>query len=372
MLNLTVANVFAFIFRYLLPIGCFFNNYSSVPTDRYMPLDIKGFQRFHGEPDPALSTAEPGDEEDQEPNQAADPYEKIIRGPVNYLVSIPGKNIRGKLISAFNEWFHLPEDKLDIIKEIIDGLHTASLLIDDIQDGSQLRRGRPVAHNIFGVAQTINAANYAYFQQQEKLDKIDDPRAFPIFTRELLNLHRGQGMDLYWRDALVCPTEEEYIQMVIYKTGGLFRLALELMQIQSTVTTDFSRLVELLGVTFQIRDDYMNLQDGLYAEKKGLMEDLTEGKFSYPIIHSIHAAPGNTQLISILKQRSEDEAVKLYAVQYMESMGSFQYCREVLSRLMEQTRSYISELESSLGPNRGLHCILDLLHVQPPNRKPRI
>jgi geranylgeranyl pyrophosphate synthase len=109
--------------------------------------------------------------------------------------------------------------------------------IDDIQDGSQLRRGRPVAHNIFGVAQTINAANYAYFQQQEKLNKIDDPRAFRIFTRELLNLHRGQGMDLYWRDALVCPTEEEYIQMVIYKTGGLFRLALELMQIQSTVTT---------------------------------------------------------------------------------------------------------------------------------------
>jgi hypothetical protein len=77
MLDLTVANVFAFIFRYLLPIS-FFNNYSSVPTDRYTPLDIKGFQRFHGEPNPALSTAEPGDEGDQEPNQAVDPYEKVL------------------------------------------------------------------------------------------------------------------------------------------------------------------------------------------------------------------------------------------------------------------------------------------------------
>lgn len=44
-------------------------------------------------------------------------------------------------------------------------------------------------------------------------------------------------MDLYWRDALVCPTEAEYTRMVMYKTGGLFRLAVELMQIQSTTTT---------------------------------------------------------------------------------------------------------------------------------------
>lgn len=44
-------------------------------------------------------------------------------------------------------------------------------------------------------------------------------------------------MDLYWREAVVCPTEEGYIRMVIYKTGGLFRLALEIMQVQSNSTT---------------------------------------------------------------------------------------------------------------------------------------
>lgn len=93
-----------------------------------------------------------------------------------------------------------------------------------------------MAHEVFGVAQTINAANYTYFLQQERLNEIGDPRAFHIFTRALLDLHRGQGMDLYWRDAVVCPTEEDYTRMVIYKTGGLFRLALDLMQIQSLVT----------------------------------------------------------------------------------------------------------------------------------------
>ncbi|KAJ5853965.1 hypothetical protein N7534_006508 [Penicillium rubens] len=195
-------------------------------------------------------------------------WEWIVSAPLEYLLCIPGKDIRGKLISAFNEWLHLPDDKLAIVKEVIDRLHTASLLIDDIQDASRLRRGHPVAHDVFGVAQTINAANYAYFLQQKRLNEINDPRAFHIFTQALLDLHIGQGMDLYWRDALVCPTEAEYTRMVMYKTGGLFRLAVELMQIQSTTTTDLSRLVGLLGIIFQIRDDYMNLQSGIYAEKK--------------------------------------------------------------------------------------------------------
>jgi geranylgeranyl pyrophosphate synthase len=87
------------------------------------------------------------------------------------------------------------------------------------------------------MAQTINAAHYAYFLQQERLSEIGDPCAFHIFTNALLDLHRGQGMDLYRRDAVVCPTEEEYMRMVIYKTGGLFRAALDLMQIQSSSTT---------------------------------------------------------------------------------------------------------------------------------------
>lgn len=88
-----------------------------------------------------------------------------------------------------------------------------------------------MAHRIFGIAQTINSANYAYFLAQQELAKLGSPHAFEIFTEEMLNLHRGQGMDLYWRDALVCPTEEEYLTMVQNKTGGLFRVAVRLMQI---------------------------------------------------------------------------------------------------------------------------------------------
>jgi len=92
-----------------------------------------------------------------------------------------------------------------------------------------------VAHSIFGIAQTINSANYAYFRAQNELFVLGKPKALDIFTEELLRLHRGQGMDLYWRDSLTCPTEEEYLEMVADKTGGLFRLAIKLIQLESEI-----------------------------------------------------------------------------------------------------------------------------------------
>lgn len=64
---------------------------------------------------------------------------------------------------------------------------------------------------------------------------MNNPTLISIFTEELLNLHRGQGMDLYWRDSLTCPSEADYLEMVGNKTGGLFRLAIKLMQAESTV-----------------------------------------------------------------------------------------------------------------------------------------
>jgi geranylgeranyl diphosphate synthase, type III len=107
--------------------------------------------------------------------------------------------------------------------------------VDDVEDSSVLRRGIPVANSIFGVAQTINSANYVYFKALQDVTKMGNPKLIEIFTDELLNLHRGQGMELYWRDSLTCPTEDDYLEMVGNKTGGLFRLAIKLMQAESAV-----------------------------------------------------------------------------------------------------------------------------------------
>lgn len=231
----------------------------------------------------------------------------------------------------------------DILEQCLTVLRRAR--IDDVEDSSQLRRGVPVAHSIFGAAQTINSANYVYFCALQELLKLNNPHAIQIYTEELCNLHRGQGMDLFWRDTLTCPTENDYLEMVGNKTGGLFRLAVQLMQAESKSEKDYTPLVNTIGLLFQIRDDYMNLASSEYTSNKGLCEDLTEGKFSFPIIHSIRTNPSNRQLMNILKQKTDDQEVKRYAVKYMESTGSFEYCRVVLRELKQRALRMIEILD---------------------------
>lgn len=155
-------------------------------------------------------------------------------GPYEYLLNSPGKDIRKQLIEAFNAWLDVPPESLAIITNVVGMLHTSSLLIDDVEDSSMLRRGLPVAHSIFGTAQTINSANYVYFAALQELFKLENPEVIKIYSEELCNLHRGQGMDLFWRDTLTCPSEDDYLEMVGNKTGGLFRLAVKLMQAESS------------------------------------------------------------------------------------------------------------------------------------------
>ena len=303
----------------------------------------------------------------RKPGEWSPEKEKIILGPYDYLFAHPGKDIRSALIEAFNAFLQVPSGSLLTITKVVGMLHTSSLLIDDVQDGSILRRGIPVAHNIFGTAQTINSANYVYFLAMQELQHLENKdEATHIFISELLNLHRGQGMDLYWRDTLTCPTEDDYLEMVQNKTGGLFRLAVKLMQAESPHkgTIDCVPLVNLMGLVFQICDDYLNLHSSVYTQNKGLCEDLTEGKFSFPVIHSIRANPGNLQLINILKQKTQDPEVKKYAVKYMESTGSFEYTRKVVRELRVKALAAIDQLDGENGRGVAIKKILDRMDIE--------
>ncbi|MCJ1306832.1 geranylgeranyl pyrophosphate synthetase [Agyrium rufum] len=289
--------------------------------------------------------------------------EKIVLGPYDYLFNQPGKDVRRQLITAFDAWLKVPEKSLAIITQVVGMLHTSSLLVDDVEDSSLLRRGTPVAHSLFGVAQTLNSANYVYFLALHELLKLENPKAITIFTEELCNLHRGQGMDLFWRDTLTCPTEDDYLEMVGNKTGGLFRLAVQLMQAESNSGKDCTSLVNLIGLIFQIRDDYMNLSSTDYTHNKGLCEDLTEGKFSYPIIHAIRSDPGNLQLINILKQKTTDDSVKQYAVNYMKSKGSFEYCKKSVDTLIKKALVILDEIDGGTGEGAGIRTIITKMGI---------
>ena len=284
-----------------------------------------------------------------------------ILEPFAYISETPGKDVRGALIDAFNAWLKIPQQKIDAIKSIISRLHNASLHVDDIEDGSQLRRGKPVAHAIFGVPYTLNAANYAYFVALEECHRLGSPEALSVFVEELLNLHRGQGQDIVWRDTQKVPTEEEYYSMVLDKTGGLFRLAVGLMAaFSSRDKSEFRELVDQLALYFQIRDDLVNLKSDEYALSKSYCEDLTEGKFSYPILHAIRARPDDTRLLNILKQKTENTDVKRHAVEFMESVGSFEKTREALAAI----KGDIAAAIAALGGHDQLVKLVEKLDAQ--------
>ncbi|KAG6839782.1 hypothetical protein C0991_011697 [Blastosporella zonata] len=234
----------------------------------------------------------------------------------------------------------------------------------------------PQKESIYGIPQTINTANYVFFLAYQELFTLREdwaqsglgergPRLDAIVTEELLSLHRGQGLELFWRDSLQCPTEEEYISMVNNKTGGLLRIGIKLMMACATqnVDVDYIPLVNLIGIYFQIRDDLMNLDSTEYTHNKGFAEDLTEGKFSFPVVHSIHADTTNRQVLNVLQKRPTDPTLKIHTITYLrEHTKSFAYTQDVLENLEAQTRAEIRRL----GGNSKLERIIDLLSVGKP------
>ncbi|KAJ7895357.1 isoprenoid synthase domain-containing protein [Mycena leptocephala] len=310
--------------------------------------------------------------------------EAAVLKPFTYLTSNPGKEILDRLIAAFNTWMEVPDEACAVISKVVNMLHNASLMIDDIEDNSPLRRGKPVAHSIFGVPQTINAANYVYFLAYKDLLDLKHSRLvgkelMGMVTEELLFLHRGQGLDLLWRDSLQCPTEEEYIHMVRDKTAGLLRIAVKLMMACAMINVDVSvaslfafldnnyevdrdyvPLMNLIGIFYQIRDDLMNLQSPAYSSTKGFAEDLTEGKFSFPIIHGVYADTSDRRILDVLTQRPTTPTLKIPVIEYLKTnTRSFDYTVGVLAKLENQARAEIARL----GGNDGLEKIIDALHV---------
>lgn len=103
----------------------------------------------------------------------------------------------------------------------------------------------------------------------------------------------------------------------------------------------------------------MNLQSTTYTDNKGFCEDLTEGKFSFPVIHGIRTDPNNRQLLNILRQRSESVELKQFALQLLEKTNTFDYCRRFLKDMEKQARDEIA----ALGGNPKLEKIMSMLSI---------
>jgi geranylgeranyl pyrophosphate synthase len=295
-----------------------------------------------------------------------------------YIQSLPSKNIRSKLLDAFNIWFELPKDRASIIKGVVDDLHNATLILDDIQDESILRRGHSAAHCVFGSAQCINSATYMVVQASAKIHELytKTPQAMGVFIDGLSSLSIGQSWDLNWKFNSYCPSINEYMAMIDGKTGAMFKMLVRLMQCMSSLptgpTTDFDRFTQLLGRWYQVRDDFQNLQDPEYTEQKGFCEDLDEGKLSYPVVMCCNSDPvARAIILGIFKQNENGtplaRSVKMQILDLLRKSGALKETWQILQQLEKEVEDALSTLETVLGkPNPSLRLITKLLSDIPP------
>ncbi|KAH8728004.1 fusicoccadiene synthase [Phaeosphaeriaceae sp. PMI808] len=291
--------------------------------------------------------------------------------PYDYILSLPSKGVRDMAINALNFWLEVPSKSEHTIKAVINRLHTSSLMLDDLQDGSQLRRGQPSAHVIFGASQTINSATFQFVEALTEVRELSNPICLHIFIDEVKNLFIGQSYDLSWIWEQNCPSLTEYLQMVDGKTGAMFRLLTRLMVAESTrsqETVDLSLLCLLLGRYFQIRDDYQNLVSEEYKSQKGSCEDLDEGKYSLPLIHALRHSPQSHIIRGLLSQRRVANSLtgeqKRLIVRCLTGAGSLEFTLQVLRMLYKELESEIDCLETEFGkPNFQLRLVLGMLKV---------
>ena len=193
---------------------------------------------------------------------------KGLLEPIYDLIDRGGKRWRPCLGLAFAECFGRDATKLedDIyytcgLTEIV---HNGSLMADDVEDKSLMRRGQPCTYIKYGVDYAINSGTMMYYIPIAKLPNfIPQPakqlELSRIYHEEMVNLHFGQNWDISWHHGTLVPTEDQYVQMVINKTSVLPRICMRfissILDLKPAQRAAVIKYIETLGAAFQIQDD---------------------------------------------------------------------------------------------------------------------
>lgn len=182
---------------------------------------------------------------------------------------------------------------------LVEIAHNGTLIVDDIEDGADTRRGGPAIHLMFGVDAAVNAGNLLYFLPPLLIDEFAAPEGIRLllhrrYAFHMRRLHLGQAMDIQWhRDHTSLPSETEYLSMCALKTGVLARASAELGALAAGASfgnaEPLGAVFEKAGVAFQILDDVRNLTSGNPGKKRG--DDIVEGKKSLPVILAVGREP---------------------------------------------------------------------------------
>lgn len=270
---------------------------------------------------------------------------------VGHLLDSRGKRIRPLLVTltaaaAGADWQNgLPA------AVAVEFVHNFSLIHDDIQDESPLRRGRPSVWKKWGIAQAINAGDTLYSLAHLTLMKLEElvsievaNQAALLLPSTCLALTQGQFLDLAY-ESRTDLSEADYWPMVKRKTAALIATSTELgsmvAQVDAQIQVQYREFGEYLGLAFQVQDDILGIWGDTNITGKSVKSDLISGKKSYPVLWGLNQAgpfaerwyKGNIQL----------EEVEELADQLTEE-GAYEHSRQIANEMTEKALNALDNI----------------------------
>ena len=236
----------------------------------------------------------------------------LIRQVAEYIIQSGGKRLRPALVLYVANALGYEGKHHHVLAAVVEFIHTATLLHDDVVDESELRRGRQTANAMFGNAASVLVGDFLYSRAFQMMVGVDDMRVMRVLADATNVIAEGEVLQLLnCHDADV--SVDSYLQVIRYKTAKLFeagaRLGAMLAGAGEDVQAAMARFGMHLGTAFQIVDDVLDYSASEADTGKHLGDDLAEGKPTLPLIHVMkHGTEAESRLVRVAIEQGGRDA----------------------------------------------------------------
>jgi octaprenyl-diphosphate synthase len=271
-----------------------------------------------------------------------------------HLISGGGKRIRPLFLLLTADLCGYEESNRALLAAIIEAIHTASLLHDDIIDGADTRRGKPAAHAVWGNQVVILVGDFLYSkalkiavdQKNQKIMEALSEATTRMTEGEILQLNKVGDPEI---------TKEEYFEIVAAKTGVLISAACRIGGILANQSEEnemaLARFGMKTGIAFQLADDILDYIADQRTLGKKLGKDLEEGKITMPLIYLLKNASAIEQdeIRGIVKTRAENEEGLQRIMELFEKYHTIEESLKIAEALVEEATSELACFPYSKG-----------------------
>lgn len=274
----------------------------------------------------------------------------LVSQIADYIISAGGKRIRPVLVLLVANAFGYRGTHHHQLAAVVEFIHTATLLHDDVVDESSLRRGRQTANAMFGNAASVLVGDFVYSRAFQMMVAVGEPRVMEILADATNVIAEGEVLQLLnMHDPDV--TEERYLQVIRSKTAKLFEAAAQLgALIGGASDKDIEAAAEYgrsLGTAFQLIDDVLDYSGTSTDIGKNVGDDLREGKPTLPLIFVMqHGKPEQRALVRSCIENGDEQHFDAILSAISES-GALAYTRDKAAAAAQLAAESISHLPAS-------------------------